>query len=323
MMAMNVTGNEIRTAKKSKSSIKRALRICGRQKYLFLMSVPFIIWLIIFSYVPIWGWTMAFQNYKLGKMFSQQTWVGLKYFRELWGDNRFWLAFRNTVGMSTMGLVSGVVFPITLALLLNEMTFPRTKRVFQTISYLPHFISWIVISNMFIRMLSPTDGIVNDILMAFGVIDSPIHFMAQPKLFWWIVTLATVWKEIGWQSIIYLSAIAGIDPELYEAATVDGCGRFRKMYHITLPGISATIIVLFIMSFGSLTQIGFEKQMLLGNTIVQDYSEVIDLYALKYGIGSARYAFGTAIGVFNSLISLSLLLIANTFFKKIRNESVF
>ena len=320
---MNAYARVGSSGKKPLSPIRKYGRLIIRQRYLFLMSVPFIVWLIIFSYVPIWGWTMAFQSYKLGKPFSQQTWVGLKYFRELWKDNRFWLAFRNTVGMSSMGLVSGVVFPIALALLLNEMTFKRTKRVFQTISYLPHFISWIVISNMFIRMLSPTDGIVNDILMAINLTREPIYFMAQPRLFWWIITLATVWKEIGWQSIIYLSAISGIDPELYEAATVDGCGRFRKMFHITLPGISTTIVVLFIMSFGSLTQIGFEKQMLMGNTIVQDYSEVIDLYALKYGIGSARYSFGTAIGVFNSLISLSLLLIANTFFKKVRNESVF
>ena len=320
---MNASDKATQTSKRTNTWLVKSVRILVRQRYLFLMSVPFIIWLIIFSYAPIWGWTMAFQNYKLGKPFSEQTWVGLKYFQELWGDNRFWLAFRNTLGMSTLSLVSGVVFPIALALLLNEMTFRRTKRVFQTISYLPHFISWIVISNMFIRILSPTDGIVNDLLIAVGLINEPIHFMAQPKLFWWIITLATIWKEIGWQSIIYLSAMAGIDQELYEAATVDGCGRFKKMFHITLPGISSTIIVLFIMSFGSLTQIGFEKQMLMGNTIVQDYSEVIDLYALKYGIGSARYSFGTAIGVFNSLISLFLLLVANTFFKKIRNESVF
>lgn len=320
---MKMPGKIVLSSRNNRPNIRKGVRLLVRQRYLLLMSVPFIIWLIIFSYVPIWGWTMAFQNYKLAKPFWQQEWVGLKYFRELWGDNRFWLAFRNTLGMSTLGLISGVICPILLALLLNELKFRRTKRVFQTISYLPHFISWIVISNMFIRMLSPTDGIVNDILVSLGILDKPVHFMAQPKLFWLIITVATVWKEIGWQSIIYLSAMAGIDQELYEAATVDGCSRIKKMIHITLPGISSTIIVLFIMSFGSLTQIGFEKQMLMGNTLVQDYSEVIDLYALKYGIGSARYSYGTAIGVFNSMISLVLLLIANTFFKKIRNESVF
>ncbi|GHU76653.1 sugar ABC transporter permease [Clostridia bacterium] len=266
---------------------------------------------------------MAFQNYKLGRGFFQQTWVGLRFFFELWRDSRFWLAFRNTVGMSVLGLASGVVFPITLALFLNEMIYVRFKRTVQTISYLPHFISWVVIANMFIRLLSPDNGIVNIILQATRLIREPMHFMAEPRLFWWIITAVTIWKETGWQSIIYLSAIAGIDQELYEAATVDGCGRFRRMWHITLPGIRPTIVVLFIMAFGSLTQIGFERQMLMGNAIVQDYSEVIDMYALKYGIGMARYSFGTAIGVFNSLISLVLLLTANTVFKKVSNESVF
>ena len=302
---------------------RRFWRQVVRQRYLFYMSVPFVIWLITFAYVPIWGWTMAFQNYKLGRSFSEQQWVGLKHFIDLWTDTRFWLAFRNTVGMSILGLITGVVFPIMLALLINEIRFSGFKRMTQTISYLPHFISWVVIANMFIKILSPVDGALNQLLMALRLVDEPIHFMAQPKLFWWIITFVSLWKEIGWQSIIYLSAIAGIDPELYEAATMDGCGRFRRMWHITVPGISSTIVVLFIMAFGSLTQIGFERQMLMGNAIVQDYSEVIDIYALKYGISSARYSFGTAIGVFNSMISLVLLFAANTFFRKVRNESIF
>lgn len=308
------------------NAIKKGNRFWKRlleQKYLFFMSVPFVIWLIIFSYLPIWGWSMAFQNYKLGRPFFEQEWVGLKYFMELWGDQRFWLAFRNTLGMSVLSLISGVIFPILLALFLNELRFLRFKRAVQTVSYLPHFISWVVVANMFSKILSTDGGIVNDLLLAAGAVQEPIHFLAIPRLFWWIITAASVWKEVGWQSIIYLSAIAGIDPGLYEAATVDGCGRFRRMWHITLPGISSTIIILFIMAFGSLTQIGFEKQMLMGNAIVQDYSEVIDLYALKYGIGAARYSFGTAIGVFNSLISVTLLLLANTVFKRLRGESVF
>jgi putative aldouronate transport system permease protein len=266
---------------------------------------------------------MAFQNYKPGRAFSAQQWVGLKQFIDLWTDMRFWQAFRNTLAMSVMGLISGLVFPILLALFLNEIRFSLFKRSIQTISYLPHFISWVVIANMFIRLLSTDSGIVNEILMAFGFIDEPIHFMAQSGYFWWIITFVSLWKEIGWQSIIYLAAIAGVDPELYEAATMDGCSRFKKMRHITIPGISTTIVILFIMSFGSLTQIGFERQMLMGNAIVENYSEVIDMYALKYGIGMARYSFGTAIGVFNSIISLCLLLTANTFFRRIRGESLF
>ena len=294
-----------------------------QQRYLFLMSVPFIIWLIIFSYVPIWGWTMAFQNYKPGKLFFAQKWVGMANFIELWGDNRFWRDFRNTLGMSVLGIIFGTICPIILALLINEIRFRKFKRTVQTISYLPHFISWVIVANIFYSMLSPQSGIVNIILMKLGILSQPVQFMAAPSMFWGILTFASVWKEVGWGTIIYLAAIAGVDLELYEAATVDGCGRFKKMWHITIPGIMPTIIVLFILGFGALTQIGFERQMLLGNAMVQDVSEVIDLYALKFGIGSARYSLGTAVAVFNSLISLTLLVTANTIFKKLRGESVF
>jgi len=294
-----------------------------RQRYLFLMSVPFIIWLIVFYYIPIWGWSMAFQNFKLGRTFWEQEWVGLRFFRELWSDYRFWNAFRNTLGMSVLGLVTGTIFPIILALFINEIRFRGFKRTVQTISYLPHFISWVVVSNMFHRMLSPDNGIVNDILRFVGAIDKPIHFMAMPSLFWGIITIATLWKEIGWSTIIYLAAIAGIDQELYEAATADGCGRFKKMWHITIPSITPTVVVLFIMAFGRLTQIGLERQMLMGNSMVQEVSEVIDLYALKFGIGLGRFSFGTAVGVFNSMISLVLFVIANTVFKRTSGKSVF
>ena len=287
------------------------------------MSVPFVVWLFIFSYVPIWGWSMAFQNFKLGRTFWQQEWVGLRFFRELWVDQRFWNAFRNTLAMSVLGLVTGLIFPVLLALFINEIRFRKFKRTVQTISYLPHFISWVVVSNMFHKMLSPDNGIINDILVFIGAVDKPVHFMAMPSLFWGIITVASLWKEIGWSTIIYLSAIAGVDQELYEAATSDGCGRFRKMWHITLPCISSTIIILFIMAFGHLTQIGLEKQMLMGNAMVQDVSEVIDLYALKFGISLGRFSFGTAIGVFNSMISLTLLVLANTVFKRTSGQSVY
>jgi putative aldouronate transport system permease protein len=309
--------------KPKKESYKTFWKKGWDQRYLYAMSIPFIIWLVIFQYLPIWGWTMAFQKYKFGKSFFDQKWVGLKNFTDLINDDRFWLAFRNTIGMSTMGLVAGFVLPIVFALFLNEIRGVFFKRSIQTISYLPHFVSWVVVANIFIKLLSTDGGTVNRILVSLGILNEPVQFMAQPKLFWWIITIATAWKETGWQSIIYLASMAGIDQEIYEAATVDGCGRFKKMWYITLPGISTTIVILFIMAFGALTQIGFERQMLMGNAIVTDYSEVIDLYALKYGIGIARYSFGTAVGVFNSLIAIILLVVGNTVSKKTRGESVF
>jgi putative aldouronate transport system permease protein len=268
-----------------KSSLGKRI---AAQKYLLLMAIPFMLWLILFRYVPIWGWIISFFNYKFNVSILHQQWVGLKYYIQLLSDQRFWLDFRNTLGMSVLGLASGFMFPIAFALLLNEVRQRGFKRGIQTVSYLPHFLSWVVVTGIFMKILSTDGGAVNDLLVAMGILKEPVQFMAQPKLFWWMITAVSVWKELGWSSIIYLAAIAGIDQELYQAAVVDGCNRMQKMLHVTLPGISSTIIILFIMDFGHLTQIGFERQMLMGNSIVVDYSEVIDLYALKYGIGMGR-----------------------------------
>jgi putative aldouronate transport system permease protein len=286
------------------------------------MSIPFVIWLFIFHYVPIWGWTMAFQKFRPGKSFSEQTWVGLDNFIALFKDEHFYLVLRNTLAMSFLSLIVGYTVPILFAILLNEIRLMAFKRTMQTISYLPHFVSWVVVAGLVTKMLSTDGGIVNQLLMAFHLIDKPIQFMAQGHLFWGIVTVSDMWKETGWNSIIYLAAIAGIDTELYEAATVDGAGRFRRIWHITLPGIRPTIMVMMILSIGWLTSIGFEKQYLLGNSMVKDYSEVLDLYVLNYGINLGRFSYGTAIGIFNSLVSITLLFVSNRIFKRLTNESV-
>lgn len=292
------------------------------QKVLYMMSVPFVLWVLVFQYLPLWGWTMAFQNYKPGKSFLEQKWVGFEHFVALFQDDRFYLVLRNTLAMSGLGLIAGFVFPVTFALLLNEVRMQVVKRFVQTVSYLPHFVSWVVAAGIVSKMLSTDGGVVNAVLMSLNLIDQPIQFMAKGHMFWGIVTAADVWKETGWNAIIYLAAIAGIGPELYEAARVDGASRLRQIWHITLPGIRPTIIVLLIMSIGHLIGIGFERQFLLGNHLVSDYSEVLDLYSLKYGLEMGRYSFGTAINIFNSVISLMLLFIANGTFKKIANESI-
>lgn len=286
-----------------------------KQKVLIFMSLPFVIWLIIFKYLPLAGWLMAFQDYKPGKGIFNQTWVGLKHFKALFNEPQFYQAIKNTLGMSILGLVFGTVAAILFSLLLNELRQAKFKKVVQTISYLPHFISWVVAATIVTSMLAPS-GIVNDLLMKFNLIDSPISFMSNPNLFWGIVTGSDVWKEMGWNAIIYLAAITAIDPELYEAAKVDGAGRFRQMISITLPSIKPTIIVLLIMSIGNLLNIGFEKQMLLGNPTVADKSLVLDKYALDYGIGMFRYSFGTAIGIFKSVVGIILIFGANKIAKK-------
>lgn len=308
--------------KQTTQTRKSAWKVLKNQKYLYYMSIPFVLWVFVFQYLPLWGWTMAFQKYRPGVSFFEQRWVGLEHFRTLFQDDHFYQVLRNTLAMSFMGLVAGFIVPVFFALMLNEVRLQVMKRFVQTVSYLPHFVSWVVAAGIVTKMLSTDGGVVNSILLSLNIIDQPIQFMAQGHWFWWIVTSADIWKETGWNAIIYLAAISGIGPELYEAARVDGASRLRQMWHITLPGIRPTIIVLLIMSIGHLLGTGFEKQFLLGNHLVIDYSEVLDLYALNYGLAMGRYSFGTAINIFNSVISLILLFAANGIFKRFTNESI-
>lgn len=301
---------------------KSRWKALNNQKYLYYMSIPFVLWVFVFQYFPLWGWTMAFQKYRPGVGFFEQKWVGLEHFRTLFQDDHFYQVLRNTLAMSFMGLIAGFVVPVIFALMLNEVRMGVMKRFVQTVSYLPHFVSWVVAAGIVSKMLSTDGGVVNSILMSLNLVDQPISFMSQGHWFWYIVTSADIWKETGWNAIIYLAAISGIGPELYEAARVDGASRLRQMWHITLPGIRPTIIVLLIMSIGHLLGNGFEKQFLLGNHMVIDYSEVLDLYALNHGLAMGRYSFGTAINIFNSMISLLLLFAANGIFKRFTKESI-
>lgn len=290
-----------------------------QQKYLFLMAAPFLL-VVIFNYIPIWGWIMAFMDYKVGRPLWEQKWVGFANFIKLFEDPNFHLALRNTLVMSVLSLLVGFTIPIIFALLLNEIRCSIFKKTVQTISYLPHFVSWVVVAGIVYKMLSTDGGPINDLLASLGV--EKIQFMGEQKYFWGIVVLADLWKELGWNTIIFLAAITSIDPTLYEAAKIDGAGRFRQMRHITLPGIANVIIVLLILSIGHLLAIGFEKQMLLSNPLVMDSALVIDLYAIKYGLGPTRFPVGIAIGVVNSIVSLILLFSANALFKRKTGQSV-
>ena len=275
------------------------------------MSVPFILWLFVFRYIPIFGWTMAFQDYKPHLGFLAQKWVGFKHFAELFFRSpNFFLALQNTIAMSIIGLVFNTVAALAFAILLNELRFLPFKRFTQTVSYLPHFVSWVVAANIITSMLS-LGGPVNEMLVSLRLIPEPVNFMAKPGLFWWLVGFADVWKSTGWNAIIYLAAMAGIDSQVYEAAEIDGVNRWQKIWFITLPGISATIFILLILNIGNLLNIGLERQFLLGNAVTADKAFVLDRFALDYGIGLFRYSFGTAIGIFKSIVSILLLFLAN------------
>src|SRR5690554_172771 len=286
------------------------------QKMLIFMTIPFLVHVIIFRYVPIWGWLMAFQNYWPGKSILQQTWVGLENFRLLFNDAVFYQVLRNTLAMSIIKLVLGTVSSIILALMLNEVRIMWFKKSVQTISYLPHFISWVVAANLVRDALSTDGGIINEVLMRLGIIKQPIMFLGIPALFWWIIGVSHVWKEVGWGAIIYLAAIAAIDPTLYESAMIDGAGRLKQMWYITLPSIRPTISVLLIMNLGWVLSAGFEQQYLLQNGRVIDYARVFTIYELDYGIKMMRYSFATAVGIFRSVVSLILVFSANQLAKR-------
>jgi putative aldouronate transport system permease protein len=291
------------------------------QGQLFWMSVPIVLYVILFTYVPLAGWTIAFQNFKPYKTFLNQQWVGFKWFKFLFTDDQFVKVMRNTLAMSVINLVLGFVFAIGLALLLNEVRSRSVKRFAQTVSYLPHFLSWVVVAGLVSSMLS-SDGIFNVILMRMGLLKEPVVWLGQPKAFWWVIGFSNVWKEVGWNTIIYLAAMSAIDPALYEAAEIDGCSRLGKMWHITLPGIKPTIVVLLIMNLGWIMESGFEAQYLLRNGMNQDYSWSIDIYVVNYGLKLGNYALATAGGMFKSLVNILLLLSANKISSKLGEEKL-
>ena len=295
-----------------------------QQRTLVFMSVPFLVWLFVFKYWPIWGWTIAFQDYKPAKKFAEQTWVGWKHFEFLFQDERFVRVPRNTLAMSGINLVLGFVTAITLALLLNEIRKLAFKRLVQTVSYLPHFISWVVAASIIQTTLSP-DGIINDLLVRFGAIakGEEILFLGVGEWFWGIFGASSVWKEVGWNTIVYLAAITMIDPAQYEAAEIDGAGRLKRMWYITLPGMKPVIVVLLIMNIGNLLESGFEPQYLLGNGMNVDFSENLDVFVLKYGINQNHFSLATAGGIFKTVVSFVLLFFANNVAKRMGEARLF
>jgi putative aldouronate transport system permease protein len=301
---------------KQPGGIVRFFKLLLKQRALVFMSVPFLIWLFIFKYMPLWGWTIAFQKYKPALGFWDQEWAGLEHFRFLFQDDRFLRVLRNTLAMSGINLVLGFITAITLALLLNEVRKVLFKRFVQTISYLPHFISWVVAAGIIQGVLSP-DGILNELLLKAGIINEGVLFLGIPEQFWTIFGIGTVWKDVGWNTIVYLAAMTMIDPAQYEAAEMDGAGRFKRMWHITLPGIKPVIIVLLIMNIGYLMESGFEPQYLLGNGMNIDYSENLDIFVLKYGIAQGNFSLSIAAGMFKTVVSFILLFAANYISKRL------
>lgn len=309
-----------KSKKESKEPVKMAE--VKKQSILLVFSALFVIYGVVFYYLPLGGWLMAFQNYKIKTGLLHSKFIGLDKFKFLFEDATFIRVIRNTLGMGVLNLVTTFVMAIVFAILLNEVRSKFGKKAVQTISYLPHFLSWIIVTGIIHDALSST-GIVNELLMNFGIIKDDINFFAHERFFWPIVAFANVWKETGWNAIIYLAAITSIDPSLYEAAEMDGAGRWAKIKHITLPGIKSTIMILLVMNIGNVLNAGFEVQYLLGNGLVQKVSKTIDIYVLDWGVSQSDYSLGTAAGIFKSVVAIVLILIANGVAKKSGEEHLF
>lgn len=299
------------------------LKMILKQKQLILMTIPFVLYVLLFNFAPLTGWIMAFQNYKPAAG-SNQIFIAWNKFTYLLTEKDFLMAFRNTIAMSLINLILSFACAIGFALLLNEVVNIKGKKLVQTISYLPHFLSWIIVAAIVRNVLTVDGGILNGLLVNLGIIDAPINFFANEKYFWWIIGFSVIWKETGWNSIIYLASITSINPDLYEAASIDGAGRFRKMFHITLPGIRSTIFVLLIINLGMITNSGFEAQLQLKNDLIKNTAEVIDTYVLnKSFTQGADFSIGTAAGIFRSVISILLVSIANRTAKAFDQERLY
>jgi putative aldouronate transport system permease protein len=305
-----------------KEKVRRAMRMIASQKYLQAMAMLGVVWMFVFNYIPMYGLIIAFKEYSIIKPISEAPWVGLMQFKEFLQDDNFWIVLKNTLGISLIKLFISFPLPIIFALMLNELTSMKFKKAVQTISYLPHFLSWVVLGGILTTWLADI-GIINDILLGMGLLDERVNFLADPDKFWAIIILSDIWKELGWSAIIYLAAIAGVSTELYESATIDGANRFQKMWNITLPSIRPTITILFILAVSGVLNSNFDQILILRNALNESASNVIDIYVYQLGIQNARYSYATAVGLLKAIIAFILLLSANKIAKKINGSSLF
>ena len=307
-------------SRRKRSLWHRIVRDFVFNKYNYLLLAPALIYYILFHYVPMYGAQIAFRDYYVTKGILGSDWVGLKYFEQFFSSYYFGRLVTNTVLLSGLNILWGFPAPIILALLLNEVRNQVFKKTVQTITYLPHFISLVVACGIIIDF-TKQNGLINDIIAFFG--GERILFLQSPEWFRPVYIISGIWQEIGWGSIIYLSAIAGISQELYEAAKIDGANRWQETWHITLPGIMETIIILLILRVGKLMSLGYEKVLLLYNETTYLTADIISTYVYRRGIQNAEYSFASAVDLFNSVINMALLLIVNAISKRVQGSSLF
>ncbi|WIV21383.1 ABC transporter permease subunit [Paenibacillus polygoni] len=292
-----------------------------RDRWLYFMLAPGIAYFIIFKYVPMYGITMAFQDYQPYLGFFDSPWVGFKHFERFFGEPQFWMLFRNTAILALYNLIFFFPLPIVLALMLNEVRSSFYKRFVQTLVYIPHFVSWVVVVGIFYMLFTTENGLINEFL--FQLTGKKIAFLQDPEWFRSMIVTQSIWKEVGWGTIIFLAALAGVDLQLYEAARMDGAGRWRQLWHITLPAIKSTIVILLILRLGNFLDSGFEQIFLMLNPTTRDVGEVFDTYVYVKGLTQAQYSYSAAVGLFKSVVGLVLVVSANWLAKRFGEEGVY
>ncbi|MWV42764.1 ABC transporter permease subunit [Paenibacillus sp. HJL G12] len=320
-MALQLADSSVAKTIGKRSWLKEWGVALRRDKYLYLLAAPGLLYFLIFKYVPLWGLLIAFKNYSVFLGFQASEWVGLQYFADFFSNPDFGLLFRNTMAISFLNILFFFPLPIILALLLNEARNMAFKRFVQTVVYLPHFLSWVIIVGICFLIFSQGTGIVNNLISDAG--GKPIPFLTEPNYFWAMLTAQSIWKEAGWGTIIFLAALAGINPDLYEAARVDGASRWKQTIHVTLPGIRSTIIILLILRLGQVMDVGFEQIYLMMSAPVSHVADVFDTYVYRLGIQNGRFGYATAVGIFKSVVGLVLVVLANRLAKKFGEEGLY
>jgi putative aldouronate transport system permease protein len=300
---------------------KRIGRIILRDRWLYFMLLPGVIYFILFKYFPMWGVLIAFKNYQPFLGFWQSDWVGLKHFTRFFSEPTFWMLFKNTIILAFYNLIFFFPLPIVVALMLNEVRKEFLKRFVQTLVYIPHFFSWVVVVGIFYILFTVEGGVVNELIVKMG--GEPVNFLISSDWFRTMIMTEVIWKETGWGTIIFLAALAGVDPGLYEASRIDGAGRWRQLWHITLPAIRSTIIILFILRLGHFMDTGFEQIILMLNAMNREVGEVFDTYVYTVGINQSQFSYSTAVGLFKSVVGLVLVLATNALAKKTGEEGIY
>ncbi|OLS35544.1 sugar ABC transporter permease [Bacillus sp. MRMR6] len=297
------------------------MRKIKKNKLIYLMILPGILYFIIYKYIPMYGLVIAFQDYKPYKGIMGSEWVGLEHFRRLFSEPDFWMIFSNTIILFALNIVLFFPIPIILALMLNEIRFMAFKRTVQTLIYIPHFMSWVIIVSIGYVMLTLDGGMINGLLVALGF--EKVNFLLNPDWFRPTYITQVIWREAGWGTIIYLAAMASIDPQLYEAARMDGANRFKQMWHITLPSIKSVIIILLILKIGDVLELGFEHVYLLLNSANREVAEIFDTYVYIAGLKQGQYSYSTAVGFFKGIVGLILVMFANWLAKRNGQEGIY